>query len=188
MICEKCACEFQASVPSSVNPELQPELKEKVLDGTLFLSRCPKCGATQLYNGHFLYHDPSLHLLLVLSKDSLLSNSLEGYTCRRVESVGELIEKIKIFETGLDDIAVELCKFVTLQELGKQVELKFFKMDGADADLTFAYPEKGQMQMLELPHNVYSDALSILSRNPQLKEYSAGLAKIDQQWLSHFLK
>lgn len=54
--------------------------------------------------------------------------------------------------------------------------------------MTFAYPEKGQMQMLEIGQNVYADALGILSRNPELENEAGGLAKIDQEWLSRFFR
>ena len=57
-----------------------------------------------------------------------------------------------------------------------------------DGELTFAYPEKGQMQMLEIGQNVYADALGILSRNPELENKAGGLAKIDQEWLSRFFR
>ena len=99
-----------------------------------------------------------------------------------------MIEKIKIFDAGLSDVAIEICKFVTMQELGRDVSLKFYKMEGTDGELTFAYPEKGQMQMLEIGQNVYADALGILSRNPELENKAGGLAKIDQEWLSRFFR
>ncbi len=188
MICNKCGKSFESGLARSVNVSRNPELKQQILDGTFFLSACPYCGQVNLDDGEFLYNDPSERVLIVMSKIAMSSPGLEGYTCRRVCSVGEMIEKIKIFDAGLSDVAIEICKFVTMQELGRDVSLKFYKMEGTDGELTFAYPEKGQMQMLEIGQNVYADALGILSRNPELENEAGGLVKIDQEWLSRFFR
>jgi len=112
----------------------------------------------------------------------------DGYTGRLVRTVGDLIEKVKIFDCGLDDIIIEMCKFITRQELGKDVALKFLKSDGADGEMTFTYPENGQMELLAVGFNVYEDCAGILSRNPQIRDAAAGLAEINQAWLSRFFQ
>ena len=104
-----------------------------------------------------------------------------------MRSVGELVEKVKIFDAGLDDIVVELCKYVTLRELGRQVPLKFFRLDGADGEMTFTYPLDGEMQMLAVGLNVYEDCSGILQRNPVLREKAAGLVAVDATWLAQFM-
>lgn len=186
MICSKCAKFFDVGLPKSVNVASRPELKEKILDGTFFLVTCPYCGQVNLYSEDFVYNDPTQHILIVLSRVSMSSPGLEGYTCRQVETVGDLIEKIKIFDAGLDDVAMEICKFVTLQEMSKDVQLKFYKMEGSDAQIVFAYPEKGEMHLIEIGQNVYADAMGILSRNPEIVETARGLVKVDQGWLRKF--
>ena len=60
-------------------------------------------------------------------------------------------------------------------------------MDGADGEITLTYPENGQMQMLEIGHNVYTDCVGIVSRNPVLHERAQGLVRIDQAWVSQFI-
>ena len=112
----------------------------------------------------------------------------EGYTGRQVRSVGDLIEKIKIFDAGLDDVIIEMCKYVTYQELKKEVPLKFVGTDGADGEMTFTYPEKGQMEMVAVGFNVYEDCAGILRRNPQVREGVSGLATVDQDWLSRYFR
>ena len=186
MRCNYCGKDFDAKEIRSVNVQLNPELKAAVKDGTLFVHECPHCGKAVLSTGAFLYHDPQEHLLIALSASELSAESLEGYTCRRVATVGELIEKVNIFDAGLDDVIMELCKYVTLQEMGKNVPLKFFRI-GPDGEITLAYPEKGEMQMLAIGHNVYSDCAAITQRNQPLRDSIHGLAKIDQEWLSHFI-
>lgn len=192
--CKKCGNGNSLEFLSSVNVETSPELKEKVLDGSLFTWSCPHCGNLNLVTSPFLYHDPENHLMILLTEASVKAEGLpDGYTGRIVRSVGDLIEKIKIFDSGLDDVVIEMCKLITLQEIGKEVPLKFFRMDGADSELSFAYPEKNSetgepvMQMLAVGFNVYEDCSGIIARNPVIKEsVSSGLAEVDSDWLSGF--
>ena len=177
------------SVPQSVNAATQPDLKEKVRSGALFAWSCPHCGAANLLKVPFLYHDSTERLMIVLTETPVSAEGVpEGYTGRQVRSVGELIEKIKIFDAGLDDITLEMCKFVTCQELRKEVPLKFVGLDGADGEMTFTYPEKGQMEMVAVGFNVYEDCAGILRRNPQIREGVSGLASVDQDWLSRYFR
>jgi len=196
-----CGCNHSCPVTvyDSINVGKDPSLKEKVIDGELFTWTCPECGKINLIRYHSLYHDPQQKLMLWITDDievltptteALVAQNpeLKDYTCRFVSDPGSLIEKIKIFEAGLDDIAMEICKFVTLQELGKDVSLKFFKMDGADNEITLAYPENGQMEMVNIGFNVYEDSRGIVSRNSILTEKAKGFVKIDSLWLSNYLK
>ena len=187
MICPKCGSEFDAPNVRSINVAQDPSLKDRVKDGSLFVCRCPRCGAESLAPEPVLYHDPEAQLLIAYTSASLNSAGLDGYTCRLVGSIGELIEKVKIFDAGLDDIAIELCKYVTAQELKKEMSLKFLKMDGPDGEITLTYPEKGEMQMLVIGYNVYSDCMGIVERNPVLREKAQGLVRIDQDWVAQFI-
>ena len=191
--CSKCGRETAIRIYSSVNAGECPELKETVRTGRAFVWECPACGTANVLNRPFLYTDPEFKIILLLTgglNGEALSSSgeVQGYTTRQVASVGDLIEKIKIFEAGLDDVAIEMCKYVTLQELGKEVDLKFFKMDGADQEIILTYPGNGQMEMLQIGFNVYQDCCGILSRNPAIAEKAKGLVRVDQAWLSNFIR
>ena len=187
--CSRCGAEHSVSVPQSVNVATDPDLKEKVRSGELFTWACPHCGASNLLSVPFLYHDPDAHLMLVLSPAPLGAKGLqEGYTGRQVRTVGDLVEKIKIFDADLDDITIEMCKFVTCQELKKDVSLRFAGLNGADGEMTFTYPQDGQMELVAVGFNVYEDCAGILRRNPQIRESVQGLACIDQAWLSRYFR
>ena len=187
--CSRCGQPFTAEVPQSVNAAVSSDLKEQVRSGALFTRACPVCGAANLLKFPFLYYDPSERLMIVLSETPLSADGLpEGYTGRLVGTVGELVEKIKVFEHGLDDLVVEMCKFVTARELGKDLTLRFAGQDGADGEMTFTYPEDGQMQLVAVGFNVYEDCAGILQRNPVIRESVSGLATVDQAWLSRFFR
>ena len=187
--CSRCGTQFSAEVPQSVNAALASDLKEQVRSGELFKRACPVCGTVNLLKFPFLYYDTDERLMIVLSETPLAADGLpEGFTGRLVGSVGELVEKVKIFGCGLDDIVIEMCKFVTCQELKKDVTLRFVGTEGADGEMTFTYPENGQMELVAVGFNVYEDCAGILQRNPVIRDSATGLATVDQAWLSRFFR
>ncbi len=186
--CPTCGAAFDVQRHDLINVKEEPELKASVMGGEIFLQECPRCGRRHLVGGPLVYLDPDENLLLMLTDKPMTMADTGGYTARRVSRAGDLIEKIKIFDAGLDDKAVELCKYITRQELGKEVELRFLRLEGADNDLVFTYPEKGEMMMLGVGFNVYEDSRGILARNPRVEEHAKGLAVIDEAWISSLLR
>lgn len=186
--CGRCGKSSRVGVYRVINVGENPELKDKVTSGDLFVHECPFCGHREVIKYNLLYHDPDGRLLVCLSDKAMTIEGMEGYTGRLVSDVGSLIEKIKIFDAGLDDVVVELCKFVTAQEIGRDVSLKFLGMDGADHDITLTYPENGEMEMLKIGFNVYEDCAGIVNRNPGMKEEAEGFLRIDGGWLEKFIR
>lgn len=190
-VCAKCGKRFEVQAYSSVEVDETPEgqaLKEKVVCGELFIRECPGCGNRFVLREPFVYCDRSGKLLICITDSPIKAGTPDGWTARIVPDVGSLIEKIKIFDAGLDDIAVELCKFVTVSELGKDVRLKFLQLEGADNDMVFSYPGESGMEMLSVGFNVYEDSRGILSRNPAMSEDVAGLSRVDADWLAKFIR
>ena len=96
--CSRCGEEHALDIPQSVNAATQPELRDRIRNGELFTWTCPHCGTVNLLKVPFLYHDPAEHLMLVLTDAPVNAEGVpEGYTGRQVRSVGDLIEKIKIY-------------------------------------------------------------------------------------------
>ena len=186
LTCSSCGLTFEKEIFDLINVSDNPELKEKVISGEVFISECPHCGRKTVISSPLVYLDPKEMLLVVLSDNALSIDDTQGYTARLVTKAGELIEKVKIFDAGLDDIAIEMCKYVTRQELGKEVSLKFLRMDGADNEIILTYPQNSQMEMLSIGFNVYEDCCGIISRNPSVKDAAKGLVKIDEAWLGLF--
>ena len=118
---------------------------------------------------------------------------LDGYTLRLVREVGDLVEKVNIHAAGLDDVLVEMCKYVTRMELsekqGNVVEapLKFYKLDGPDNDLLFSFPQDGEMKVVNVGFHVYEDARGILGRHPSVRP-EPGFAQVDAAWLGQYFR
>lgn len=186
-ICSKCGHSYQTEVCQSVNVQNSPELKQQIVSGEFFMHKCPQCGNVQLVKFPFLYHDPSENLVICMSDQEISAEGTDGLTARRVTSVGELIEKIKIFDEGLNDAIIEMCKFVTGKDLGVEASMRFLKTDGPDNELIFTYPKNNDMEMISVGFHVYQECSGIVSRNPQMLASVKGLPKIDADWVKSFL-
>lgn len=223
-MCGNCGEPHGIDVWNGINIGEHPELKEQVKDGSLFVWECPHCGGRNLAPYQTLYHDPAEHLMVwhipenTVTEEQITSvtaqlKNLEGYVLRRVDDIGSLIEKVNIFDAGLDDVVLEMCKYVTKMELTgassettepspdaegsslppapekteaiRQAPFKFYKLDGPDNDLIFTYPLDGQMRGVKIGFQVYGDCQGIVSRNPVMTP-DPGFARIDAAWLERF--
>ncbi len=201
--CSHCGGTHAVETYPSINTALDPDLKARVRDGSLFVWECPLCGTRNLLKYETLYHDPEGRLMVwLLPGDAQPPQAvadavkeLEGYTLRLVREPGELVEKVGIHAAGLDDTVVEMCKYVTRLEMADQqkrpeiqdVPLRFFRMDGADGDLLFSFPLDGEMKVVNVGFHVYEDARGILGRNPSVRP-EPGFARVDAAWLGRFFR
>lgn len=205
--CSKCGQQQKVRVYRSINISENPELKEKVRNGSLFLWECPHCGQVNLARYETLYHDPESKLMVWLIPEGEISETqmkaitmhtkaMGGYVLRRVTDMGSLMEKVLIHDAGLDDAVIEMCKYVTKLEMSQKMEeqkkeefmaagFHFYRSEGEEGDrlLTFMYALEGQMLGVNIGWNVYQDCEGIMSRNPQLKP-ADGFEKVDEEWLN----
>lgn len=208
--CRHCGRTHEAATYGIINAAQNPELKAALKDGRLALDECPHCGRKSPMRYEMIYHDPAEKFMLMLCSDersalkaNMIVSSTEGledYRLRLVNSFGEMIEKVNIFDSGLDDIVVEFCKYAAkldMQETMKgdprledamTADFKFLRTDGADNAMTLAYPSKGRMEMVEVPFSLYENCRSIVERNPALRDNAKGFARVDADWLSSFIK
>lgn len=210
--CSRCGARTGLTIYKSINTSDDPALKEKVKDGSIFLWQCPSCGQSNLARYDTLYHDPDKRVMVWLLNDgnlpeaqmhsiSLHAKAAGDYILRRVPDTGSLMEKVIIFDSGLDDVVVEMCKYVVKMEMVSkmqdsdaasrlmQVPFHFFRIEG-DGDsrvMTFVYPEDGSMKNINVGYNVYEDCLGIIQRNPHIRP-SAPFEKVDMEWLSGFFR
>lgn len=206
-VCARCGERNDVETFTAVNASSSPELKAALLDGSLFVWECPHCGTHNLLRSPLLYHDPAQNLMVWLTYgDRALEekaaatigtlDGMDGYVLRFVDDAGSLIEKVKIFDAGLDDMAVELCKHVTKMELasGSRQEIaadgpmRFLDIGGADNEITLAYPSNGRMEMVRIGMNVYEDCAGIIRRNPPMALSVHGFCRVDAGWLSQFFR
>ena len=208
--CSKCGEKAEITIYKSINTAENPELREKISNGSLFIWKCPHCGQANLAKYESLYHDPDGKIMIWLmpsgdlpeTQMQAISNhakAMGDYRLRRVEDVGELMEKVLIFDAGLDDMAVEMCKYVTKMEMSAKksagqenladTPFHFHRIEDIDGMkcLVFIYPSAGQMMSLNVGYNVYEDSIGILQRNPDIIPQGTFL-KIDRNWLASVIR
>ena len=209
--CSKCGEKQVIRIYRSINVSEDPQLKEKVRNGSLFLWECPHCGQANLAKYETLYHDPAARLMVWLLPEGDISETqmkaitmhtkaMGGYTLRRVTDMGSLMEKVLIHDAGLDDVVLEMCKYVTKMEMiskitGKdnqealmKAKFNFYRIEG-EADermITLMFPQDGQMSGVNIGWNVYQDCEGILSRNPHIRP-GEGFVNVDADWLATML-
>ena len=128
------------------------------------------------------------------------TRAMGGYTLRLVDNMGGLMEKVLINDAGLDDVVIEMCKFVTKMEMAGKMEksaaatfmgtpFHFYRIrgEGDDRLITFMYPSDGTMKGVDIGYNVYEDCTGIVERNPHIKPGS-GFERIDASWLNSIMK
>ena len=200
--CSSCGKRNEIKIYKSINVSSDPDLKEKVRDGSLFVWECPECGGLNLAKYETLYHDPEKKLMIWLLPGGDLPESemaaimnhtsaMGDYTLRRVGDVTSLMEKVLIFDEGLDDRVIEMCKYVTRLELAEKgadpdTPLHFYRSDG-EKFLTLTFPENGRMNACNVGFNVYEDCRAILERNAEAL-VTEGFARIDSTWIDSFIR
>ncbi len=152
--CSACGTEFPVTLYNSINVGIDPEAKPKVLDGSFFQYRCPRCGNADIICYPILYHDPEQEIMIqVLWNESEFGIPMdkemkrlisvmghENYRHREVFGYQELLEKIRIFDAGLNDFAIALLK--TIQRF-KQPELGLFFHEINERGLCFIQVQDG---------------------------------------------
>lgn len=205
-VCHKCGTENTIDIYKSINAATDPVLKASVLNGEAFLWECPECGASNLAAYECLYHDPKDKYMIWMlpfgepqgpEKVAIMNQvrAMGDYRLRIVSNPGDLMEKVIIYDAGLDDRCIEFVKYVAGSELKNVSNLHFYRMQ--DDVMVFSgikggndengNPVQGKMDGFGFGLNVYEDCEGIIGRNPDIAK-EEGFARIDADWVSSILK
>ncbi len=118
LTCDVCGTVQDITAYDSVNVTLNPELKQKLLDGELSKFVCRTCNWSTGIVYPVLYHDMKQKFMIWLRPGTAqpettslpLGPLIAEYTLRLVESRNDLVEKVLLFDEGLDDRAFEFLK------------------------------------------------------------------------------
>ena len=128
--CPGCGKKGPFTIWPSLNTVLDPAMKAKVLDGSLFTYECPQCGRKTEVEYGLLYHQMNDKIMIQVDEtmqsfeksgiqEMMDMMSGDGYLIRLVPDTNTLREKIHIFDDGLDDRLMEILKAVTVLKLAK---------------------------------------------------------------------
>lgn len=158
-ICKKCGNKQQVNVLPYINFKKNPEYYALVKDLSIFKVKCEKCGDMKIIqfdtllvdevHKYFLYlltdrtlynkfkHQIKYFIETQLNKDD--SYDLSTYKTRLVYEPNDLIEKMNIFEVGLDDEVIEIikCGIFDKKLVNKSIYDKLYFDGMKNADLEF---------------------------------------------------
>ena len=93
--CPSCHHEGDFELWDSINTALDPEMKEKVLNKSIFLYTCPSCGETFRLNYPTLYHQMEDLIMIYLVSESEVEKTYEMFYGEKFESVKAFIDELK---------------------------------------------------------------------------------------------
>lgn len=126
--CPKCGKEGEFTAWSSINTELNPEMKSRVRDLSAFKYTCPDCGASFTLDYDFVYHQIEDKYMVECCVSSMSYEKAKamaeinpllppGYVYRVVPGHNRFLEKLKIFDLGYDDRVIELVKAIYRRQM-----------------------------------------------------------------------
>lgn len=209
--CPKCHTEGKFGLWSSINVDLDPELKKKIFNEEIFVWTCPKCGANVFVPFGTLYHDMSHKFMIFFShNEEDVENKYEPmeiplgigfdktYIFRAVYGLLNFKEKILILENGLNDIAVEKMKYALSHHVEPALSEKGYRLyfegitkpddDNKYGQIVFyrLSPDDNDSGDIALPMEKYYEQCLSLELD---KRFSVGNgACIDEGWISMKMK
>lgn len=149
--CPMCQAKGEFQIWNSINVDLDPSLREKLFTEELFIWECPQCHTKVYVPFGFIYHDMTRKFMLFYSPEECEDKyeplempdflQQDEYTYRAVYGIVALKEKIRILESGLNDIAIERLKYVLThfkvkEFIENQTEILFAECDTNDRELS----------------------------------------------------
>jgi hypothetical protein len=191
--CEKCNSVNDVTMWRSVNVALHPERKPELLAGRLTLFTCHSCGSQTQLLYPLLYHDMQQQVMIWLLPDLGETGPLPAgmptglppwagpaYRSRAVPDILDLIEKIRIFDAGLDDRIVEFLKAMIRMQAPAALRSSsvFFLEIAPDNQLAFVLPRSDGVATCRVARSRYDQAVALYE--PALRRPLEPWARVDQ--------
>lgn len=197
--CPNCSKENEVILWEKINVNINPDLKEKLFDESINNMICENCSYKSRIDIPLYYNDAKKNYFIYLVsdfpvgkvKEERLINNLNNKALnilnkkydnrvRLVFNYYSLLEKIVIFDTDLDDRAIEGCKILARTQLklleglatfvgveGKNLIFNFFKKEDKESGSSF-----------EIPKNMYEEVKKIIDNKDKEKSYSFRLIDV----------
>ena len=208
--CPSCGYTGEFTLWESVNVDLNPNMREKVLRGELFRWTCPNCGETFTVPYGTLYHDMKRKFMVYYlpnrpkNGEGLKFRGPNGpyrmdeeYRHRCTYDIHDFQEKIQQLESGLNDCAIEVLKHIALYKrmpegLPEDTEFRFGGVMPEKGDNRFLIfhcvsPSLDESKIVSLPFSSYED-LANDSMIEKIFEQDADFPEVSQAFLNRILK
>ena len=204
--CPKCSKSTSAHLYISINATNDPGFREDLLSGKLLDFTCPYCGYKGRFTYPLLYNDMKRRFMVYLIPDidrfQLEDRSLEedyrnlkGIRKRITADFNSMKEKIFVFESGLDDMAVELTKYAVAamvqkkQGVGRISDgyLSQYNRETNTIGFTYFIGEKNDPFVQSARLEIYRKSLRIVEAVCGNDKKLSGFIKIDREWAENTL-
>lgn len=206
VICPHCKENNSVRVYTSINSTTDPQFKENLLSGKLLEFTCEECGYKGRFTYPLLYNDMDkkymVYYIPEIDRFQLEDRELEedyrnlkGITKRIVADFNSLKEKIFIFETGLDDMAIELTKLAVSEIVAKKNGIKrvdegyltTYNRETNTIGFTYFLGEKKEAYIQTARLEIYAKCIRIVNDICQNDKKLSGFIKIDREWAENTL-
>ena len=212
--CPSCNENFDARLWQSLNADLDPDEKQRLLSGEFFRIMCPKCTGTYPFVYSMLYHDMKNEVMIMLATteedaagfkemqsslgnselSKIMSSMSENYKHRIVKTPHDLREKAMIFDCGLDDRVIELIKVYIRDSFARthiNIKLIDILFDSAPPNKFVLITEDkvtkdGKLLTLNLDMKLYQEEAD--NKKNKISERSKGCFYINREWAEELLK
>ena len=204
--CPKCGHNTGAHLYISINATNDPQFKEDLLSGRLLSFTCECCGYQAQYNYPLLYNDMKNRFMVYLIpqidrfqlEDRALENdyrNLKGIRKRIAADFNSLKEKIFVFESGLDDMAVELTKYAISEMVARKLDvgrvsqgyLTMYNREENTIGFTFFVGEDSEPYVQSARLEIYRKSMKIVNAICGNDKKLSGFIKIDREWAENTL-
>ena len=206
VVCPMCGELGKAEIFTSVNVSKHKKYREQVLDGTLFAWTCPSCGYQARLTYPILYNDMKnrfmVYLIPKIDRFQLCDKELEekysnirNINKRVVSDFNSFKEKIFIFESRLDDMAVELTKVAISQTVSKKLGdvevhegyLSMYDRESNTMGFTYFTGDDRTPYVQTARLEIYGKSKDIVERFAIKDKRLKGFIKIDSEWAENIL-
>lgn len=206
IICPKCGEATEGKLYTSVNATNSPHLRNEILEENLFNWRCHSCGHQVRLTYPILYNDMKKRFMIYLIPDierfQVADGDLEdefknlkGIRKRLAPNFNTFREKMFIFESGLDDMAVEMTKLAISESVAHKLNLKevsegylsMYDRESNTMGFTFLIGIEKEPYIQSVRLEIYSKSLTIVDDLAEKDKNLEGFLNIDREWAKNIL-
>lgn len=172
IVCPQCGESQKYKLYASVNAKEHPDLKQSILEETLFDWRCRRCNYFAAMAYPFVYIDNEAGFVVCVAPGGSGSTveatpQIKTYVKRRVKNLAELKEKILIFDSKLDDVAVELvknalCTIIKRSYNNTRLHAYFSRMEDEKLEFAIYLPRQPEPVYHSTRIEVYAQSQEVL--------------------------
>ena len=207
--CPACGEISELTVWESITVADSPDLKADLLKGRLNIFSCTACGQRALFPAPILYTDDEKKLVISFSpqtdaasaqrifdeikKSSETSGELENYpdyNMRFVTAYNDFLEKILIFDNGLNDKVIEVIKLLVLaQDSDKAAQRSciFGKSENGVIEFLVNDTKENQIYTSRVPLETY-ETIKIQLKQSGVKFKSFNWEIVDREYAESLLR